>query len=545
MFAPNIARIASLRDIKRLCKALLHRNPSIRQAAEEALLDMGRDAIPYVVAFARKLDPHDIPTAAVRMLGTAENTAAVALLADITALEPTHHHVDVLRREAVVALGKTRLPEAMPIIFRFRCPDIPDQFARDSAFAQAGETAICFLTSRLRGPDSRQCLFELEKLRHKSAVPALIAFLDELLASDDVDSELATRERIAQVLAGTRDRRAILPVVRAAGQSPEKVDRWLRGIDPAWRQSEELVDAVPDLILDLHSGDSTRQRDAAIVLAYPLAPDAREPLLSLLGGACDETAVWALWSLGMRRESASISPVLSFLEGKVTQWCEDANYIPVLGLCVDAMRRFRDPRFVRLLSSLTRGWIQGDMDLGEDPCLPVNITAIQALGEIGSASAESALTPLANRGSGTRWAEAREALERVHAMRKLEDADYEVLSKAVGRGTSYNWSEAVAAIELLSKKHPDRCVHPIAEALINHDPRVRETALECLNDVNPEWYATDGARAAAQYLIERLPQLEVSRDWILPFVYMIDPAWRKSEVGERVLKPMQERGLWP
>ena len=417
-----------------------------RNAALAALERQGPFALPAVAELTASADT-DVAMFACLVLGSLGTRAAgPALLGAVARPE-----VNVVQA-AAEALGRLRLPEAVPPLSRLLASEPWLQLAAADALGAIGDPAAVKPLLALI-PDSFVSIPALEALRRIGSAEALPVLIPLLL--DPARADL--RAPLVRAIAGMLPRSSSSELLSAAAESIEAdhatsglwqflADR-LSGLD----DDPELVGNVSGAVDDRSQarGGSTIMRAAGAVV---LAAGIRSLLFLLLRRVSDPD--YAAWIIPAARQFSS----------------------PGVETVILAHLRHPDPEVragaIRVLAPSVIGLerllpLLGDQDSG------VRLAAIDALGELGDPAAAVALAPILEGDS---------ALEIAASIRALSSLPAGSLIAPLRSRLADGTAEAVVlpALAVLGRIHVEPCDARILELAASSTGALRRAALRAV-----------------------------------------------------------------
>ena len=353
-----------------------------------------------------------------------------------------------------------------------------------------------------------------------------------IVALKDPDS--GVRVAAAEALGKIKDPRSVKPLIPALLDGSNDVRRSaaasLEMIDPNWTQSEAAGRSVPALIAALKDTDSEMRSHAAQVLGKIKDPRSVRPLITaLLDVNIDvrQSAAEALEAIDpnwAQSESAgrAVSALIAVLKDSDGE---------VRGHAAQVLGKIKDPRSVKPLITVL---------------LDVNIDVRQS-----AAEALETIDP--------NWPRSEAAVQTLPVlMEALRNADRELRR---------------LAIQTLGKIENPRSVTQLISALLDGDIRMRQSAAEALETIDPNWPQSEAAvqalptvlkalkghdgdvRRRAAQVLGKLGRMSDPR-WVKPLISAlmdndrsvrqsavktleaIDPDWAQSETASRVVSTL-------
>ncbi|HQE92897.1 MAG TPA: HEAT repeat domain-containing protein [Anaerolineae bacterium] len=577
LFAPNIEKLKSRRDVRALVKLLeTHRSPEVRLAAARALGEIGdregvepllrtldaadgklrlvviaalarlgdRRAIEPLIGVLQSGDPDARPYA-IRALALLRATPAADALIAIRESDPANRRPAI---QALVALNDTRA--VAPLTHCETSPDVVQ--ATRAALIDLGAAAIPALLSAVNTTDDPRLLIDVlaaigapavdplmrasregaDRIRRAAAgalarigEPALGPLITEL---DSSQGSSRCNEMAAWALGEMGDPRAVEPL-SAALRTTQRTNRLFRRelIQALGRIGSDA--ALPAFRLALRDDDADLRRAAVNALAGYGHAEATSLLRGALQDADPGVCAEAARALGRRGDVTVVEDL-----GKKLR---DAN--PDMGrAAAQALVSIGGPQAMALLNAALR-----------DPRCAIRTQIAAAWLDDGSTAALRALSVLtADAHAGIRWMalRARARLEGSAAIpaliTALQDADADVRSVAAEALDGLNWRperDEQKARYLVARQRWDETValgQAASAALrdVLSDERVRVpagTALETLG-----WQPAAQDAAAADFWIERHQWdrcVEIGLPAVAPLLvalHRLDPAARLQAV---------------
>jgi HEAT repeat protein/energy-coupling factor transporter ATP-binding protein EcfA2 len=404
------------------------RADGLRWQAAEALVEMGKPAVPYLIA-ALGDESRDTRMAAAKALGEMKAQEAVPHL--IKAL----HGWGAVRRAAAKALGEMKAQEAVPHL-KAALVGSDDYMclAAAKALGEIGVPAVPHLIEAL-GHGSESAAKALGELKAQESVPHLIEALGH--GSESV------REAAAEALGELKAQESVPHLIEALGDEYKSLlDRYPVREAAAKALGElKAQESVPHLIEVLGDGNGVVRRAAARALGKLKAQEAIPYLIEALGDESRGTCMAAVEALGELKAQEEAVPYLIEALGDES-WGMRAVAARALG-------RLKAQEAIPYLKAALVG--RGD----EYMCL----VAVEALEEIAEPAVPHLIEAL-----GHEWKFVREAAAKALGELKAQEAVPHLI-KALGDRNEDMRRAAAEALGKLSEEITTSKAHSVAWAL--------------------------------------------------------------------------------
>jgi len=479
--------------IPHLVKLLTDANPDIRAAAKETLegiddewpeSEAARGAVPDLVKL---------------LLSPDRNARSAA--------GETLEKIDPRWPESEAALGE--IPSLVSALFQ------KDRFIRIAGaealgkIGQAASKSVSHLIKALSDSDNDVCRAVAEAIGEmgpaaEEAVPHLI----KAMTRPDVQT--------AAVLSMGKIGHSAVPIlIRALGNRERNVRigsvKALEIIDLSWRESDTAQQAVEDFVKTLEDSFSSDRYIAAQALGIIDAPEVVPNLINVLADAEEEVRKAARGSLesidsDWPRGQIARKAVPRFIKSLTASDTEVRKAATEILEKIDAkwrespIARKAIPHFVRALS---------------DPLETVRSAGARALGEIGPAAAKA--IPHLVKASGDNVKEVRdiagEALKKIDPAWQKNKSTSQAMPRFVRDLKNKDWrirSSSAAALGKMGSAAV-KTIPYLVKLLTDMDKRVRVSAIEALESIDPMWRESKGARKAFPHFMKALG----SSQWIV------------------------------
>ncbi|QTA84570.1 sister chromatid cohesion protein PDS5 [Desulfonema magnum] len=528
--------------IPNLTSALFHQDKDIRIASVTALGEIGPAAEKAVSQLVKMLSDNDkdVRYAVAGTLGKIGSVTDAAIPHLIKVLADSH--VRDAATEALEKIGPVSVPELVNAL-----TDQEEDIRKGAADAlenidpqwREGETvseAVPHLQEIVRdsfSSDRGAAVEALGVIRSPEVVPHLINVLTD--GEEQVrNAAKDALENIDPQWAQTESARNAIPeFMKALTEADKKVResarQALKKVHPKWRQSETARKAIPQFVKSLSNPLNTIRIAGAESLGE-IGPPAEKALPYLVRALTDkdkdvrDTAKESLEKIDPKwRESDSTAKSIPGLIKELANndWrirnavaealgkmeSSAAKAIPYLvKMLTDSDKRVRST-VIGTLEKIDGKWRESQgtrkalayfvKSLGDSQGI-VRISAVEALGEIGPAAAQTApylIKAMKDTVIDVQSA-AKEALKKVDPDGKLRDQD-------LGGGDRYIPKAAEKVLGEIDPESPEAIPH-LVKQLADGDRKIRVTAKEVLEKIDPKWRKNKNAHRAIPHLMNAL-----------------------------------------